>query len=142
MTSPFHIQHALIQALCGSGALKLIAAATTVNNGKQRAALARQWLRILQVPDDQVPILPYSDCNSAACQLPSGFVAFEDLDDPGVGEESDTPRALLELICKCVAFAIRCIFQVFHACVIQARLSVGHCCHRTSHAFGRCNQIR
>jgi hypothetical protein len=92
----------IVQALCGSDALNLVAVVTTVNNGKLRAGLARQWLRVLAIPDDQVPILPYSDCNSAACQLPLGFDSGEDAGGLCVGEESDTPRALLQLICKCV----------------------------------------
>ncbi len=88
------------QALCGSENLKLIGIVTTVNNGIQRAGVARQWLRVLGVHDDSVTILPFSDSNSAACQLPPGFVTCDDPVAMAVGQESDTPRALLELVCR------------------------------------------
>ena len=89
------------QALCGSDNLQLVGIATTVGNGRQRAALARQWLRALAVPDHSVPVLPLCDANTAGCQRPPGFAACDDLEAAAVGEENDTARAVLQLMCRC-----------------------------------------
>ena len=89
------------QALCGSDNLQLVGIATTVGNGRQRAALARQWLRALAVPDDSVPVLPLCDANTAGCQRPPGFAACDDLEAAAVGDENDTARAVLQLMCRC-----------------------------------------
>lgn len=85
--------------------MTLVGIVTTVNNGTERAVLARQWLRALGVRDDSMPVLPFSDSSSAGCQLPPGFVACDDAAAMAVGHESDTPRAVLELLCRLVGAA-------------------------------------
>ena len=97
-----HLTHNAHQSLCGSHHLLLVGVVTAVNNGNRRASLARQWLRALSVNDHAVPVLPFSDFNSAGCPFPPGFNAAAEPRDLAVGDESDTPRALLELMCRFV----------------------------------------
>lgn len=62
-------------ALCGSEALELVGVVTSHGSTRQRAAVARGWLRKLHVPDSRVPVAAHADGETRPCVVPGGSPA-------------------------------------------------------------------
>lgn len=87
---------ALFVLLGSMDAVKIIAFVTSINNGLERGAVVRGYLRLLAVADEKIEILPSVDALTPECFVPESFPTAK---EAALGDISETPRRIVEL-CK------------------------------------------
>lgn len=85
---------ALFVLLGAIDVVKIIACVTTVNNGLHRGALLRGYLRLLDIKDIDVEILPTYDGLYSGCFVPEGF---PNVKEANIKDFDSTPTRIVEL---------------------------------------------